>query len=114
MNPTAPLPRAGGRDGGLAALRRLENAEDFFAFFELSFDPKVVQVYRLHVLKRFALEMEIVDRAHPALAEPERIALYREALRRSHDVFVRSNAQEEKLFRVFQGGGIVSLKRRTP
>lgn len=100
--------------GGLAALRRLEKAEDFFAFFELPFDPRIVQVYRLHVLKRFALEIETIDRAQPAAAEPERIALYRAALRRSHDVFVRSTARDEKLFKVFQGGGVVTLGRRQP
>ncbi len=100
--------------GDLAALRRLEAAEDFFAFFGVAYDARVLRVYRLHVLKRFALEMDVIDRAHPTAPEPERLALYREALRRSHDVFARSTAQDEKLFKVFQGGGLVALPRRSP
>ncbi len=96
----------------LAELRELRQAEDFFAFFDLPFDPRVVRVYRLHVLKRFALEMDLIDRQHPALAEANRIALYREALSRSHDVFKKATAQDEKLFRVFQDGGVVTLRKR--
>lgn len=100
--------------GGLAALRQLVQAEDFFEFFALPFEPRVVQVFRLHILKRFALEMERIDREVPAADEAGRLALYRDALRRSHDVFERSTAQEERLFKVFQGGGIVTLARRAP
>lgn len=114
MSPDARAAAPGLAGRHLAALRELRQAEDFFAFFDLPYEPRVVHVYRLHVLKRFALEMETIDRAHPMIGEPERLALYREALRRSHDVFARSTAQDEKLFKVFQGGSLVSLNRRSP
>lgn len=34
-------------------LKALSSAEDFFVFFGLPFDERVVQVNRLHILKRF-------------------------------------------------------------
>ena len=34
-------------------LKALSSAEDFFAFFAVPFDEPVVQVNRLHILKRF-------------------------------------------------------------
>lgn len=112
MTRPANLPgsRAGART--LAALGRLSQAEDFFDFFELEYEPRVVQVYRLHVLRRFALEMDLIDRASPMAGEQERLSLYRDALMRSHDLFTRSTAQEQKLFRVFQDGAVVTLGRR--
>jgi nitrogenase-stabilizing/protective protein len=100
--------------GGLAALRQLSAAEEFFEFFALPFEPRVVQVYRLHILRHFAQELERIDRTSPGLAEPERLALYREALRRAHDVFVHSTAQEQRLFKVFQADALVTLGRRAP
>lgn len=98
----------------LSTLRQLVQAEEFFQFFGLPFEPRVVEVYRLHILKRFGLEVERIDREAPALDEPGRLALYREALGRAHDLFLRSTAQEEKLFKVFQDGGVVTLARRRP
>lgn len=115
--PPEPAPSTHAATGSsartLAELRRLDQAEDFFTFFELEFDHRVVQVYRLHVLKRFALEIDLIDREHPRLAEQDLLALYREALRRAHDLFARSTAQDQKLFRVFQDGGVVTLGRRS-
>lgn len=98
--------------GGLAALRQLSKAEDFFDFFALPYDPQLVQVYRLHVLKRFALEMERIDREQSELSEPERLDAYAAALRRSHDVFIHSTAQDEKLFKVFKPRGLVTLGKK--
>lgn len=74
----------------LAELRGLRHAEQLFDFFGLEFDPRIVQAYRLHLIERFGLETDLIDREHPMLAEQERLALYREALRRSHQVFTRS------------------------
>ncbi|PRX26169.1 electron transfer flavoprotein [Paraburkholderia sp. BL18I3N2] len=34
-------------------LRHLSSAEDFLRFFDIAFDEKVVNVRRLHILKRF-------------------------------------------------------------
>lgn len=99
--------------GTLLQLRSLAEAEDYFDFFALAYDPAVLAAYRLHVLRRFALEMELIDRQHPVAPEAERLALYRAALARAHDLFTRSTPREEKLFRVHAPEErIVALGRR--
>lgn len=35
------------------ALDELESAEDFLTYFEVAFEPSVVQVSRLHILQRY-------------------------------------------------------------
>ena len=45
----------------LRDLADLSSAEDFFAYFELAFDPKVMAVGRLHILKRFHDKLSRVD-----------------------------------------------------
>ena len=42
-------------------LADLSSAEDFFAYFDLTFDPKVMAVRRLHILKRFHDNLSRVD-----------------------------------------------------
>jgi nitrogenase-stabilizing/protective protein len=65
----------------------LDRAEDFFAFLEVPFDPRVVAVYRLRLLRRFGLEKAEIDRAHRNASEPELLRLYAQALRGAHDQF---------------------------
>ncbi|MEN9228386.1 MAG: nitrogenase-stabilizing/protective protein NifW [Gloeomargarita sp. GMQP_bins_120] len=84
----------------LAAFARLTNAEDYFHFLEVPFDPQVVNVYRLHILRQFALFKESIDQE---TEDPQiRLARYRQALERAYRVFLTSCAQEQKLFKVFQ------------
>jgi hypothetical protein len=42
-------------------LADLSSAEDFFAYFDLTFDPKVMAVSRLPILKRFHDNLSRVD-----------------------------------------------------
>jgi len=104
---------AGGRGELLEALSRLEEAEDFFDFFGLGFDPLLLRVNRLSMLRRFRLELQAVDREAPDLDDATRRARYREALRRAHDSFREASALEQKLFRALAPGEapLVSLGR---
>jgi len=86
------------------ALARLEEAEDFFEFFGLDFDPVLLRVNRLSMLRRFRLELLAADREEPDVPDPVRHARYREALRRAHDSFREASAPEQKLFRVLAPG----------
>jgi nitrogenase-stabilizing/protective protein len=46
--------------GTLEEFNQLTNAEDFFQFLALPYDPKVVNVNRLHILQKFSqLKAEI-------------------------------------------------------
>jgi len=103
--------------GGLqAALARLEEAEDYFEFLDLAYDPVLLTVNRLPMLRRFRLEMQAADREGPEVDEAGRRDRYREALRRAHDSFREASALEQKLFPALSPGEapLVSLGRPDP
>ena len=82
-------------------LKALSSAEDFLHFFGLPFDESVVQVNRLHILKRF---YQYLHRAEglPADDEVELFRRYREMLALAYRDFVESTPAREKVFKVFQ------------
>lgn len=93
------------------ALEELSSAEDFLEYFAVPYDPKVVQVNRLHILQRY----------HDYLAKQEAgkapdYAAWRGWLLRAYEDFVGSSAQQEKVFAVFQkaeGSSFQSLSSLT-
>lgn len=81
----------------------LVNAEDYLDFFEISYDPQVIHVNRLHVLKKFSLYKREIDAGFPETMDPEeRFFRYREAMQRAYETFLTSTAPEQRLFKVFQ------------
>ena len=95
------------------ALADLVSAEDFLEFFEVPFDPAVVQVNRLHILQRFH---DYLARQAPNLPpeEDSQRAIYRLWLERAYQDFVHSDSLTEMVFAVFQhlpqpGGGMSSF-----
>ena len=72
----------------------LSSAEDFFQHFDLPFDAAVVNVNRLHILKRF--------KQYLAHASAEDTA--RSLLQRAYGDFVHSSAQAQKVFKLFSPG----------
>ena len=87
-----------------AQLKSLSSAEDFLRFFGVAYDERVVHVNRLHILKRFFQYLQR-EPGLAALNEVEMFKRYRELLMRAHGDFVHSNAQREKVFKVFQDAG---------
>ncbi|MEM1172386.1 MAG: nitrogenase-stabilizing/protective protein NifW [Cyanobacteria bacterium P01_H01_bin.35] len=85
----------------LTDFHKLIDAEDFLSFFEIPFDQTTVNVNRLHILKMFSVAIAEVD-DKKELAEPEKITAYKAALETAYKTFVTSNAQEQKVFPVFQ------------
>ncbi|MGC4078414.1 MAG: nitrogenase-stabilizing/protective protein NifW [Rubrivivax sp.] len=82
-------------------LQGLSSAEDFLRFFGVAYEERIVQVNRLHILKRFHQYLN----ATPGLAgldELETFRRYRELLTQAYADFVASSAQREKVFKVFQ------------
>jgi len=92
-------------------LRELEQAEEYFEALEVPYERRVLDVYRLHVLRRFGLEREAIDR-EGGLGDGERLRRYREALARAHDAYAGSSAPSERLFRIFEGAPLVSIPSR--
>ena len=105
-------------------LQKLSSAEDFLGFFGLPLDERVVQVNRLHLLKRFYQYLHKRENL-AALDEVALFRRYRELLAQAYQDFVASTPAREKVFKVFQTAdgtptvGLASLrnslvKRRVP
>lgn len=79
----------------------LESAEDFLQYFGLDYDATIVHVNRLHILQRFH---DYIDKGEEHLPEDEtsRIQVYKQLLSRAYQDFVGSDAQTEKVFKVFK------------
>lgn len=88
----------------LQQLKALSSAEDFLHYFGVPFDQRVVNVSRLHILKRFFQYI----RQENLLAESNEVGLYtayREQLVKAYADFVTSTPAQEKVFKVFQDVG---------
>lgn len=88
----------------LQQLKALSSAEDFLQYFGVPFDQQVVNVSRLHILKRFFQYI----RQENLLAQTDEVGLftqYREQLVKAYADFVRSTPAQEKVFKVFQDVG---------
>jgi nitrogenase-stabilizing/protective protein len=81
----------------------MESAEDFLQYFELEYDATVVHVNRLHILQRFH---DYLSKGGENIPEDEtsKRAVYRQLLARAYHDFVESDAQTEKVFKVFKMG----------
>jgi len=80
-------------------MQDLSSAEDFLDYFEITFDEKVVQVNRLHILQRFH---DYLGKATDIPADEVALrAHYRAYLEMAYLDFVESDALTEKVFKVF-------------
>ncbi len=88
-------------DSLFRSLSGLSAAEEFLDYFSVSYEPAVVHVNRLHILKRFQQYL----RTTPALKELDSDTLRarcQELLAHAYHDFVRSTPAQEKVFKVFQ------------
>ncbi len=81
-------------------LSELGSAEEFLNYFGVSFDERVVQVNRLHILQRFH---DYVATARPTLPEADHALreAYRTLLARAYQDFVESDAITQRVFKIF-------------
>ncbi|MHC8286895.1 nitrogenase-stabilizing/protective protein NifW [Pseudomonas sp. XS1P51] len=83
------------------AMEELVSAEDFLDLFDVPYEQKIVHVNRLHIMQRYhdylskAGELDHHD-------DNVRLAVYRQLLGRAYEDFVASDAQTEKVFKVFR------------
>ncbi len=85
----------------LQQLKALSSAEDFLQFFGVPFDQAVVNVSRLHILKRFFQYIR-QQSTPPKTDELQMFTAYRALLAKAYADFVSSTPAQEKVFKVFQ------------
>jgi nitrogenase-stabilizing/protective protein len=83
-------------------LARLSSAEDFFTHLGVAFDPAVVRVSRLHILRRMGQYLRGLeqDGAFAGKSDDEIKALCAEHLAQAYQDFVESTPIEQRLFKV--------------
>lgn len=85
------------------AMDELVSAEDFLEFFGVPFEQDIIHVNRLHIMQRYhdylADAGDLEEQSDEA-----RFAVYQQLLARAYSDFVDSDAQTEKVFKVFKQG----------
>lgn len=70
--------------GTIDEFKKLVDAEEFFQFFNMSYDLEVVNVHRLHILKKFSQYMHEIDENSPDLSQEEKLNQYSLALQKAY------------------------------
>jgi nitrogenase-stabilizing/protective protein len=85
----------------LQQLKALSSAEDFLQYFGVPFEQRVVNVSRLHILKRFFQYLR-QEKGIDQSDEVKMFTVYRALLVKAYGDFVTSTPAQEKVFKVFQ------------
>lgn len=83
----------------LERFRRCTTAEEYFDLLQVPYDPEVLQVNRLHILRHFA--RQLAELPEPQTV-PDLFGEYRAALITSYRTFVTDTALDHRLFKVLQ------------
>jgi nitrogenase-stabilizing/protective protein len=86
----------------LDRLEGLSSAEEFFEFLQVDFDPDVVRVARLHIMRRMGqyLKGSELDGLLEGADDERLFALCQEHLAQAYADFVASSPIAERLFKV--------------
>jgi nitrogenase-stabilizing/protective protein len=101
----------------LDQLRNLSSAEDFFSFLDVSCDPTVLNVARLHILKRMGEYLR--QNTFEGIDEETARGECRARLERAYGDFVASTPIEQRVFKVLkdavssQSGPLVQITSAT-
>ena len=101
----------------LDRMRGLSAAEDFFTLLHVSYDPAVLQVARLHILRRMGQYLS--QESLGAMTDDAAEQACKATLARAYADFVKSTPLEQRVFKVLkdavtpQNNGFVSLSEIT-
>ena len=84
----------------LTDLEKLHSAEDFFSYLKVDFDPALVHVSRLHILKRMG--KYLAEKDFGGASEDEVFSSTRETLARAYQDFSNSTPIGQRVFKVLQ------------
>ncbi|MCA6116889.1 nitrogenase stabilizing/protective protein NifW [Bradyrhizobium sp. WSM 1738] len=86
--------------GILDRLNKASSAEDFFALLDVDYDPKIVNVARLHILKRMG--QYLAKEEFEGSAETEVMARCKAVLEQAYADFVASSPIDQRVFKVLK------------
>jgi nitrogenase-stabilizing/protective protein len=95
----SPVP-SGAPAGVLEKLNKASSAEDFFALLGVDYDVKVVNVARLHILRRMGQYLAAED--FDGVPDAEIAARCKSVLERAYADFVNSTPVEQRVFKVLK------------
>lgn len=84
----------------LARLKRLSAAEEFFAVLGVCYDPKVLNVSRLHIMKRVG--QYLAEEDFSGLPDQVIAARVRATLQRAYEDFAISSPLTHRVFKVLK------------
>jgi nitrogenase-stabilizing/protective protein len=84
----------------LSDLEKLSAAEEFFSYLKVEYDPEVLRVSRLHILKRMGKYLDGKDFA--GASEEDVFAGAQETLAKAYQDFTGSRPIDERVFKVLQ------------
>lgn len=83
----------------LEQLSRLSSAEEFFHLLDVPYDPAILNVARLHILRRMG---EYLKHASAAPEDETAPAYFRAQLLRAYQDFAQSSPLDERVFKVLK------------
>lgn len=86
----------------LSEFRRCSTAEEYFALLGVEYDPQVIAVNRLHILRVFSNEMAALPDAGAQPDPEELLRGYRAALQRAYQAFLTATALDHRVFKVLK------------
>jgi nitrogenase-stabilizing/protective protein len=84
----------------MSELGKLSSAEDFFAALDLPYDPAIINVARLHIMRRMGQYLR--DTELTELDDDAARGACRTYLEKAYQDFVRSSPIAERVFKVHQ------------
>ncbi|WFU14710.1 nitrogenase stabilizing/protective protein NifW [Bradyrhizobium sp. CB3481] len=96
--------------GILYRLNKACSAEEFFALLGVDYDPQIVNVARLHILKRMG--QYLAKEQFTGAAEAEVRARCKAVLQQAYADFVASSPIEQRVFKVLQDAVAEPKKHR--
>ncbi|WP_141432876.1 nitrogenase-stabilizing/protective protein NifW [Bacillus sp. 03113] len=82
-------------------LKELYDAEDFFDFFNVPFHPEILNVSRMHILKRFRTYLQEEGYLEADSSDKEVWKMQRAFLFRAYNDFVKPTPLRQKFFPEF-------------
>ncbi|MET4279214.1 hypothetical protein ABIB68_007579 [Bradyrhizobium sp. F1.2.2] len=87
-------------DGILSQLKKASAAEEFFALLGVEYDEKIINVARLHILRRMG--QYLAGEELTAASDPEIALRCKATLERAYADFVTSSPIEQRVFKVLK------------